>query len=244
MGNSEEIFEGFFGSTDPLATDFEIDGSDVYGSLLGDAHGAKFKLRPEPPVDVELDLKCSLLELYNGSMKTVKYTCDKTHWNNRTIMKEEQEIKIEVKPGYSVGDVLTYQGRGNMQYTYPRAALKIKLCDDTSCKTNYVRKGNDLIYTHSMSLQEALAQKPIQICTLDNRILNLNLDIAITPQAVHLIPGEGMPIEIEKQKDGCTNGDLYVKFDIQFPVGIADDKRAKIVEILKKNAEETMEDDE
>ena len=114
MGNSEEIFEGFFGSTDPLATDFEIDGSDVYGSLLGDAHGAKFKLRPEPPVDVELDLKCSLLELYNGSMKTVKYTCDKTHWNNRTIMKEEQEIKIEVKPGYSVGDVLTYQGRGNM----------------------------------------------------------------------------------------------------------------------------------
>lgn len=52
MGNAKDIFEGFFGSTDPLGTDFEIDGSDVYGSLLGDAHGAKHKLRPLPPKDV------------------------------------------------------------------------------------------------------------------------------------------------------------------------------------------------
>lgn len=37
-------------------------------------------------------------------------------------------------------------------------------------------------------------------------------------------------------------GDLFIKFDIQFPTGIADDKRAKIVELLKKNAEEILDD--
>lgn len=37
MGNGADIFEKFFGAKDPLATDFEVDGSDIYGSLLGDA---------------------------------------------------------------------------------------------------------------------------------------------------------------------------------------------------------------
>ena len=33
-------------------------------------------------------------------------------------------------------------------------------------------------------------------------------------------------------------GDLFIKFNIQFPTGIADDKRQKIVELLRKNKEE------
>lgn len=87
MENAYEIFEAFFGNVDPMSTNFEVDGSDVYGSLLGDAHGAKNKLRPEPPKDVCIDLKCSLSELYNGSMKNLTYSRDKTHWNNRVLEK-------------------------------------------------------------------------------------------------------------------------------------------------------------
>lgn len=69
----------------------------------------------------------------------------------------------------------------------------------------------------------------------------MNLDIAINPQSVHFIPGEGMPIDqpFDVEEQGPAKGDLYIKFDIKFPIGIADDKRAKIVELLKKNAEET-----
>ena len=169
MGNGYETFDKFFGAIDPLATDFEIDGSDIYGSLLGDAHGAKNKLRPPAPSDVQLEAKCSLYELYNGSMKTLKYTRDKTHWNNRTIEKVEESIKIEIKPGYAIGEVLTYAHKGNEQYTYPRSALKVKLVENNSVKTNFVRRGNNLIYTHSLSLQAALSQHPIQLMTLDER---------------------------------------------------------------------------
>ena len=85
MGNGYDTFDKFFGSKDPLATDFEINGQDIYGSLLGDAHGAKNKLRAAAPNDVCIEAKCTLNELYNGSMKTLKYKRDKTHWNNRTI---------------------------------------------------------------------------------------------------------------------------------------------------------------
>lgn len=113
MGDAFEIFEKFFQNTDALGTDFEIDGTDMYGSLLGDAHGAKHKLRPDPPKDVEIDIKCSLSELYNGSMKNVTYSRDKTHWNNRTLEKQAEEMKIEIKPGYAIGNVLTFAGKGN-----------------------------------------------------------------------------------------------------------------------------------
>lgn len=37
MGDGRDIFQKYFEAKDPLATDFEVDGSDIYGSLLGDA---------------------------------------------------------------------------------------------------------------------------------------------------------------------------------------------------------------
>ncbi len=41
LGNSDEIFEKFFSNPKILDEQFEYDGSDVYGSILGDAYGAK-----------------------------------------------------------------------------------------------------------------------------------------------------------------------------------------------------------
>ena len=39
-----------------------------------------------------------------------------------------------------------------------------------------------------------------------------------------------------------TKGDLFIKFDIHFPSNLMDSKKAKILELLKKNADETTED--
>ena len=76
------------------------------------------------------------------------------------------------------------------------------------------------------------------------------LDIAINPQAVHKIIGEGMPVDNSRSIDMESNeligqpvsekGDLFIKFDIQFPTTIADAKREKIVSLLKKNEEEEV----
>jgi DnaJ-class molecular chaperone len=41
---------------------------------------------------------------------------------------------------------------------------------------NYVRKGNDLIYTQDISLEDALNSQSIQLTTLDNRILRIPID--------------------------------------------------------------------
>ena len=46
LGNSEEIHDKFFDTKTPMQETFELDGQDIYGSLLGDGFQAKNQLKP------------------------------------------------------------------------------------------------------------------------------------------------------------------------------------------------------
>ena len=85
LGNSEEIFEAYFGDSKVIDGTFDLDGSDVYASLLGDALGAKNQAIPNAPSNIKMTLKCSLAEFYNGSLKKVTYSRDKIFPDGRTI---------------------------------------------------------------------------------------------------------------------------------------------------------------
>jgi DnaJ-class molecular chaperone len=85
----------------------------MFGSLLGDAHGAKRKPKPAAPKNVEVNIKCSLVEFYNGSLKMVKYTRDKIYPDGRSITKCEEEFQVEIQPGMDTKTVLTFAGLGN-----------------------------------------------------------------------------------------------------------------------------------
>jgi len=139
---------------------------------------------------------------------------------------------------------------GNEQFQHPRSNLCIKLALDESVPTQYTRKGSDLVYTHSCKLIDALTSAPVRFKTLDDRELSLNLDQMLTPQSIHKMAGEGMPITVQPEDPSeLTNhlqplsaipkGDLYIKFDITFPNNIAVEHKTKIVDLLRKNAEET-----
>lgn len=72
--------------------------------------------------------------------------------------------------------ILTFAGLGNEQFQNARSNLVIKLSLDESVETGFVRSGNNLIYTHTMSLKDALKCAPVSFKSLDNRCLNLNID--------------------------------------------------------------------
>lgn len=113
LGNSDQIYKDFFGSTSPFLESYEMDGTDVYGSLLGDAFGAKNMAKPSKAKDVTVTLKCSLAEFYNGSAKCVKYHKERVQPDGRTKFTVAQEQLVEVKPGYSEKTVLTYAKKGH-----------------------------------------------------------------------------------------------------------------------------------
>lgn len=153
LGNSDEIYETFFGNFDPMAADFELDGSDVYGSFLNDAFKGKNQPKHQPPKDVEIEAKCTLAEFYNGSLKSLKYERDEIFVDERTVRKVEELVQFEVKPGYQDGTVLVFKSRGNEQYSNPRSDLKVKLIQEKEEKSNFERKGDDLVYTHAVTLE-------------------------------------------------------------------------------------------
>jgi DnaJ-class molecular chaperone len=108
--------------------------------------------------------------------------------------------------------------------------VKLGSQDEPDCK--FARSGNNLIYTHSISLVDSFNSCPIQISTLDGRLINLNIDQYIMPQTVHCVKKEGMPIPISSE-DSLTRhlesfskiprGNLYVKFNIVFPTDLTSD---------------------
>lgn len=58
---------------------------------------------------------------------------------------------------------------------------------------NYKREGDDLIYTHTLTLIEALEMQPVAVNTLDNRRVFVAPTEVISPQTELRVPGEGMP---------------------------------------------------
>lgn len=75
----------------------------------------------------------------------------------------------------------------------------------------------------------------------------VTVDEIITPQTVKLVQGEGMPVPINGQEnllDHLKNvnelpkGDLYIRFDIQFPKKISNHHKQTILQALRQNEEE------
>lgn len=104
-----------------------------------------------------------------------------------------------------------------------------------------------MIYTHKISLEEALLSQPVKIKALDGRNIVTTIDEIITPQTVKLIEGEGMPISQDPSTDALSalrglslipRGNLYLRFDIQFPKKISTEHKEALIATLRKNAED------
>lgn len=66
-----------------------------------------------------------------------------------------------MKPGDSKNTVFTFKGKGNEEYGHPRSDLIVKLAEQEDPNSKYARSGDNLIYTHSMSLVDSFNSSPI-----------------------------------------------------------------------------------
>jgi len=126
-----------------------------------------------------ITLDCSIYEFYNGSIKSFSYHRDELQPDGKSLLKLEEEVVVEVKPGYDTDTVLTFSSKGNEAPACKQSALKVKFRlnhDIAGQQINFKRNGNDLCYIHCLSLEDALLAKPISIRTLDGRSININLD--------------------------------------------------------------------
>jgi len=187
-----ELFDRFFGAR--RANFFQEPGQSSSNTLLKD-------------MPCFFGLKCTLPELYSGCQKKWKVTKHITDACKRT-MQVEKVLQIDIHPGWQAGTKVTFEGEGD-ETSERLAGDYIFIVEEVPHET-FVRNGNDLYHTCTISLAEALSGFNIQLPHLDGRLLLITVNEVVSHKTRKVIQGEGMIC-----KDG--RGDLILQFNILFP---------------------------
>ena len=87
-------------------------------------------------------------------MKKAEYQRNILLHDGRTTRTQKEEITVEVKPGSSENTELVYASKGNETQGHKPSMLIIKIAEIPH--ESYRRKGDDLIYTYPISLEQSL----------------------------------------------------------------------------------------
>merc|ERR1712060_702676 len=96
----------------------------------------------------------------------------------------------------------------------------------------FSREGCNLVHKARVSLADALTGFQVDVPTLDNRILRVNVKDIVTPDYTKVVKGEGMPCTKKRAAAGEAKGDLIMTFDVQFPSSLDDCSKQKLREAL------------
>lgn len=86
--------------------------------------------------------------------------------------------------------------------------------------------------------------EPVKLTTLDGRTLSVCFDELVSPQTLRVISGEGMPKAVDCEAPHALRlahlrdlpkGDLYVRFEIEFPTNLSTEQRNAILGALAAN---------
>ena len=141
--------------------------------------------------DIVVTLECELYEFFNGAIKDVSLARKQMLSQTQGSVVNADRFEVTVLPGFSEETKLVYDGRGHESFGAHPSNLVIKFSQKPLA--NFVRKGDDLVYTHTLSLVEALQMQPVAVNTLDNRKVFVAPSDVITPQTELRVAGEGMP---------------------------------------------------
>uniref|UniRef100_A0A7N0T4E9 J domain-containing protein n=1 Tax=Kalanchoe fedtschenkoi TaxID=63787 RepID=A0A7N0T4E9_KALFE len=182
-------------------------------------------VRRKPP-PIERKLECTLEELCHGSVKKIKITRDAIS-EMGMITREEEILKISIKPGWKKGTKVTFEGKGDEKLGSLPADIVFLI--DEKKHPLFERDGDDLEIVVEVPLAKALTGCLLQVPLLgETEKMTVYIDDIICPGYVKVIRGQGMP----RSKQQGVRGDLRIKFLVEFPTDLDDEQRAEAVEIL------------
>lgn len=241
LNNGHEIFESYMGTSNPftLIRDNEKISEEI-PSVFGSAFGGQNKQKEKELSPIHIYLECSLEELYNGCVKTIKYKKNNINYDLRTTNVVEVSHDVEIFRGYDDNTIITYKEKGNDAPGMISSDLIVHIKEISHKYFRRINK-NDLLYIHEIPLVKALNSEPVCLYTLDGRKLAISIDEIISPATLKVIPGEGMPIydkDLSKTRGNkIKKGDLYIKFNVIFPEYIEPDKKKRIITLLQPEEE-------
>nr|CAB3463785.1 unnamed protein product [Digitaria exilis] len=220
-----ELFRGKFPGAGPRSPGGGVPhGFPRFGGAAGPGEASSAGLQRKAP-PIERQLPCSLEDLYKGATKKMKISRDVLDAAGKPTSVEEI-LTIDIKPGWKKGTKITFPEKGNETRNIVPADLVFII--EERAHPKFKRDGNDLVYTHKISLVEALTGFTVQVTTLDGRSLTIPVKSVVSPTYEEVVQGEGMPITREPSK----KGNLRIKFQIKFPTNLTAEQKAGIQQLL------------
>ncbi|XP_054778754.1 uncharacterized protein LOC129286760 isoform X2 [Prosopis cineraria] len=176
---------------------------------------------------VEMKLECTLEDLCFGSVKKIEITKDVIK-HPGIIVQEEEILKIEVKPGWRKGTKVTFEGKGDEKPGYLPADIVFLI--DEKDHPLFTRDGDNLEVRVEIPLVKALTGCSIPVPLIEGETMAVSFeDTVIHPGYQKVIEGKGMP---DPKQDG-RRGDLHIKFLINFPTQLSDERKEEAASYLK-----------
>jgi len=148
----------------------------------------------------------------------------------KKVNPEAIDLEINIDKGMQSGQKVVFHGKANQEPGVVPGDIVILLTEKEDPSCSFVRKGDDLILKHTLTLSEALTGFRFPVTHLDDRVLIIESqpnDI-VKPGDIRVIEGEGFP----KHKNPYLKGNLYIKFHIEFPAQLDAEVQSKLIELL------------
>ncbi|WBY54834.1 heat shock protein [Plasmodium yoelii yoelii] len=206
--------------------------NDKYNEISNFLHNIEYKpfsssktRNNNIPGSREITLDLTLEELHQGCRK--EYKIVKNVFVGGTPFQIDKVLTIDIKPGLNNNDLITFHGEGDQvsPSSLPgNAIFKIS----TKKHDTFIRRGNNLIYKHHITLEQALKGFNFSVRSLDNKDIIINVDDIVGPNSKMIIPNEGMPC-----MDNPNNkGDIIIEFIHMYPETMSEEEKAALRDII------------
>tara|TARA_B110000483_G_scaffold243669_1_gene335201 strand:+ start:14491 stop:15432 length:942 start_codon:yes stop_codon:yes gene_type:complete len=228
--NPEDILKEMFGNMSPFSGNiFENMGNDFKNV---ETHFVHIGSDGIPKINIRKNIsklsptvkriKIPIESAFTGCNIPIKIERWITDGDTKT--KENETLYVKIPSGIDENEIIILKDKGNIANGAHNGDVKIFVTIEN--KTDYTRKGLDLIYHKTITLKEALCGFSFNMKYIDGRNFQINNVIGniIVPGFKKLIPNMGM-----KRDDNA--GNLIIEFTIIFPENLSSDK----IQILKEN---------
>ena len=171
---------------------------------------------PREPEVIDLNVPCTLEQLYNGGVKKMKI---KRRGLNGQL--ESTIIPIQLRAGWKAGTKITYKDMGDY-HNGQRQTVRFIITEKPDA--NFTRDGNDLKTVLKLSFKESLLGFDKEVTTISGRRIRVSRAAPTQPGTSTTYPGLGMPIS----KRPGNFGDLKVQFDVDYPIYLSDSQKSAI----------------
>ncbi|KAK4767313.1 hypothetical protein SAY87_023508 [Trapa incisa] len=237
MGSFQDIFDNFFGGGRPAEEEEQIPkGDDVIVDLdasLEDLYiGGTLKVWREKnvikPAPGKRRCNCRN-EVYHRQIgpgmfqQMTEQVCEQCQ--NIKFEREGYFLTVDIEKGMKDGQEVGFFEDGEPKVDGESGDLKFRI--RTAPHDTFRREENDLHTTVTITLVQALVGFEKTIKHLDDHLVDISSKGITKPKEVRKFKGEGMPLYLSTKK-----GDLYVTFEVLFPMSLTEDQKTKIRAVL------------